>query len=57
MLDEKSSARARGSTLPPPAPRDSSREALKALVRALARADAIEDHRPRNGGVEGGDNQ
>lgn len=53
MLDEKSSGRRSGTPLRQ-APRDSSREALKALVRALARADAIEDYRRRNGGVEGG---
>lgn len=54
MLDENSSARRSGRLPLRPAPRDSSREALKALVRALARADAIEDYRRRNGDVEEG---
>lgn len=29
-------------------------EAMRALVRALARADAIEDYQRRNGNIEGG---
>lgn len=53
MCDEKTFARHGGPLPLRQAPRDSSREALKALVRALARADAIEDYRRRNGDLEG----
>ena len=54
MLDENASGRGSGTLPLSPPPRDSSREALKALVRALARADAIEDYRRRTGDVEAG---